>query len=226
MQSFGYSLLRYARALVDEYEASVPAQNLAVLQTLRQATAFLNPRLYRGICREPLQPFPSLDPLFLDAPESEEWLASNRAARIRFRELQGELEDDLDLNLDCVDRLEDAREIHSLLEDRHEYEIILLERDASGSAPLLLGYDIGYWVGDHYSLICDSLVTPTWHPPQPEDFAELAAYARGLNEHVLFPDRTSAEAFREFYRSRDWAETESEPGEFCIIRVSAAPPAG
>jgi hypothetical protein len=45
------------------------------------------------------------------------------------------------------------------------------ELDTSGH---LLGYDIGYWRGDHYSLISDSFVAPCWHPPAPDAFRTLA----------------------------------------------------
>jgi hypothetical protein len=33
----------------------------------------------------------------------------------------------------------------------------------------ILGYDVGYWAGDHYSIIADTIITPTWHGPPEKD---------------------------------------------------------
>jgi hypothetical protein len=103
---------------------------------------------------------------------------------------------------------------------------VLLERDYALPQPGVLGYDVGYWSGDHFSLINDTLVAPLWHPPQPEDFQELAAHAHELNNHVLFPSASLAAKFRQWYLTKPWAETEYEPGEFCLIRVSSLATAG
>jgi len=61
---------------------------------------------------------------------------------------------------------------------------------------------------------------PRWHPPDPKDFQEVAGQLRSLNQHVLFDSQEHATQFLQYYKSRPWAESEDEPGEFCIIRLS------
>jgi hypothetical protein len=78
----------------------------------------------------------------------------------------------------------------------------------------LFGYDVGYWGGDHFLIVCDTVVAPQWHPPDPDDFFEVAERVRGLNEHLLFPNHGDALAFRSYYLSKEWAETEFGPGQF------------
>ena len=227
MQSVGYSILRRADLLVDEYEKSDSAlQNREHLAALRLATSPLNPRRYRGISRQPLEPEATRDLAIRQELEPAAKLGRNASARARFRKLVGFPEYDPEASEECLAKLEDAEEVFSLLETPEEYEIVLLEKDDSESHPLILGYDVGYWSGDHFSIIYDTLVAPLWHPPQPEDFQELAVCARELNDHVLFPTARLAAKFRQWYVSKPWAETESEPGEFCIIRVSGVVTAG
>jgi hypothetical protein len=208
--------------MVEEYEKSVDAiRSREHLAALRAATSFLNPRAYRGISRQPLEPYETTDLARLRHMEPPETLRRNAKARLRFREILGEQGFDPEESEDCLSSLEDAAEVHALLETAGEYEVVLLERAFPHVSPGVLGYDVGYWSGDHFSLICDTLVAPLWHPPQPEDFGELAMRARALNDHALFPSAVLASRFREWYVRKPWAETEHEPGEFCVIRVSA-----
>lgn len=86
------------------------------------------------------------------------------------------------------------------------------------SAPVL-GFDVGCWGGDHFSLICDSMVRPTWHPPSVDDFDALAEAVCALNEHFLFPSADTAARFRQRYMEFGWAENETVPGEFEVIQV-------
>ena len=85
----------------------------------------------------------------------------------------------------------------------------------------LLGYDVMWYWGHYMSIISDTLVRPFWHPPDPSDLSELAAHARSLNEHVLFPAPEEAERFIAYYRTRPWAEAES-PAGFCVVQVSTS----
>ncbi len=82
-----------------------------------------------------------------------------------------------------------------------------------------LGFDVGFWRSDHFSLIADTAICPTWHPPAPKDWAELSNRLLRLNNHALFDSVADAEEFRAYYRSKDWAETEDAPGEFAVIEV-------
>jgi hypothetical protein len=97
--------------------------------------------------------------------------------------------------------------------------VVKVLRDAFVDSPAVLGFDVGYWGGDHYSIICDSIVTPTWHPPHPEDFEKLAGAVAALNENLLFRTADEAATFRTRYMEFAWAETEGYPGEFAVIQV-------
>jgi hypothetical protein len=140
---------------------------------------------------------------------------------VRFRQIIGDPNYDPAVSEECLPSLDDAVKVHALLDRPEDYELVLLERDLSGPGSSVLGYDVGYWASHHFSLICDTLVMPLWHPPQPEDFGELAELARRLNAHLLFPAAYAAAAFREWYVGKAGAETESEPGQFCVMRVSS-----
>ncbi len=221
MQTHGYMILRFAGALVAEYEASDFAnQSREPLAMLRRTMSFINPHSYRGISRQPLAPYPTLDPNKLQHLEPPELIGVNAEARAKFLEIVGDPAYSQEHNEDSLPTLAAAREVYSKLERPEDYEIVLVERTPGRSKPDL-GYDIGYWAGDHFSLICDTLVMPVWHPPQPEDFSALAELARNLNPHMLFPTAGEASAFRDFYLSRSWAETEDRPGEFCVVSLSS-----
>jgi hypothetical protein len=60
----------------------------------------------------------------------------------------------------------------------------------------------------------------SWHPPAPDDFAEIALKLKKLNTNVLFNTYDEAADFKQYYQSKDWAETEMYEGEFCIIRLA------
>src|SRR6185295_10537326 len=108
---------------------------------------------------------------------------------------------------DILFSLQDAEEVWRLLEKPEDYEIVYVERTHFTSEYDELGYDVGYWGGDHFSLIADAAVMPRWHPPDEDDFLHLAERLRSLNEHALFATPAEAAAFRKYYKSRSWAET-------------------
>ncbi len=144
---------------------------------------------------------------------------SNQRARWRFREIIGEDNPGEDYDEDMLPNLTVAQEVYLLLDDPDEYEIVIMSREPLGTDIRSLGFDIGYWGGDHFSLICDSVIMPVWHPPDPTDFNELADKLKGVNEHVLFQTCAEAEKFRSYYMTKRWAESETVPGEFCIIQI-------
>jgi hypothetical protein len=150
----------------------------------------------------------------------------NKAARIKFREIlgEGEQEDAIDYDDCLLERLEHAQEVFSLLKDKQEWEIVHLMRGTIEQTERSFGFDIGYWGGDHFSVICDCVVMPTWHPPDPRDFDELAKALERLNNHLLFRSVADAEIFKAWYISRSWAESETYEGQFCLIRVDQVHP--
>lgn len=216
--------MRRPELLEEAYSYSPLAQKGTRIERL---TAFFNPKKYRGIERfglnadypyvEPGWQWTDIKPIDRDEP-----------ARNRLREIVGPdtsaLEEDrwmfdgpsLILNFDHV------AELRQLLSSPGEFELIEVAKYPARTSRPGIGFDVGYWASGNFSVLCDSMVWPMWHPP-PEDVAvELARHACNLNEHVLFPTEVAAQSFREFYNTQDWAET---PGEFEIIEVALVGPA-
>jgi hypothetical protein len=223
--SQGYLIVKKPLVSLKRYESScVAARNRDFLEQMRSAFARFPPEKYRGIARFPLDGCSWDDPAAVKALEdSGVDMRSNRNARARLDESLDK-SDDLD-DICLVPHIEDALHIHGLLDQPDSWEIIQIRRDEFQTGPTTLGFDIGYWGGDHFSIIADTIVTPMWHPPIPEDFAELIRQFSGLNQHLLFSRPQDAEEFRAYYRSKTWAETEcGESDFFCIIQVDLVPP--
>jgi hypothetical protein len=225
-QTSGYAIVRMPTGLVAAYDEKMRKHQAAELfQQLCERLKPLPRSAYRGTSRFPLMPFPSTDPDVVRAfEESGCDMRTEQVARRRFAEIQGTELPETDFDDDLLADLPAAREVFSLLTSPKNYEIVEIARAPFIENANTLGFDVGYWGGDHYSIICDSAVRPTWHPPQPECFEELALQLRMVNESFLFPSVESASVFRSWYRTQYWAETESRPDEFCIIQVNQPPP--
>ncbi len=171
---------------------------------------------YRGISRSPLAPLPSTDPKILDAfQDSGCDVYTEYDACLRLFELHpNDCSDDFDDNL--LADLVAAHDVFSRLKSPADYEITRFVRDAFLDDVECLGFDVGYWGGDHFSIICDSSVCPTWHPPQAENFDELARQLQLVNQHFLFSNPDDAARFRSWYIAQDWAES---IGELSIIQL-------
>jgi hypothetical protein len=223
MQHSGYAIIQRVEFDLEDYMRSPATQeNLHLLCALRETAPSLVPSRYRGIGRSWLQPFPSLDEgIIKQFADSGCDMSTEASARRRFCELMGDAEVPADFDEDLLKSEVQAREVFSLLRDAGRFELLHLSRREFVRSTGLLGYDIGYWGGDHYSLISDSFVAPRWHPPQPDIFHVLAQQLRCLNNCLLFPSAEAAATFRSWYRTQDWAETESHEDEFEIIQVCA-----
>jgi hypothetical protein len=202
-QTEGYFVVLKPKALVAQYAASKFAkQNAKSLKKLRECFRNFPPEQYRGVSREPLSRYGK----------------KNSESRSRIREILGD-EFSGDVNRDVDDDLlpshADARNILSVVDVPSLWEIVHISRGNHSGGNHTLGFDIGYWGGDHLSLIADTIVTPRWHPPALDDFAELANAMSGMNHNSLFDSYEDANCFRKYYESKSWAET----GEFWIIRV-------
>jgi hypothetical protein len=221
-QTSGYGILRKAAPLVASYDASMVSHKaFDLFNNLCEALGQLPRTNYCGISRFPLQPLPSTDPAILRSFEDRgSDVHINFAARLRFLKFHERRQRVIDFDEDLLADYSTAAEVFSLLESPDDYEIVQLVRDPFCNNAECLGFDIGYWGGDHYSIICDSAVRPTWHPPQPECFEKLAKELSLINESFLFPSVETAARFRSYYRTQDWAEIESYPDEFCIIQVN------
>ena len=118
-------------------------------------------------------------------------------------------------------KYETAVRIFQQLEKRNEHEIIkiFLPKKIDNSDNLL-GYDIGYFGGECFSIICDSIVMPRWHPPVLEDLEILTKQTERLNKNMLFSDKGLAQEFYDYYIEQEWAEKPLCPGQIQIIGVS------
>jgi hypothetical protein len=226
MQTDGYMIVLKPGALRERYlqfisDKRTPAYADYIRQ-LRTAFSGVDPKRYRGISRAPLMAFPCLDEKVIEEFQTTGCeMRSNAKARYRFRQLIGDVEANYNAGVDedLLSSQTDAEQVLDLLDDRGLWEIIHLSRGCLASSLSTLGFDIGYWGGDHFSLIADTIVAPTWHPPDPEDFDGLKEALAQLNANLLFDSPHEAETYRAYYKSRRWAETEAHEGEFCLIRV-------
>jgi hypothetical protein len=221
-QTSGYAIVRMPTALVTAYNELMRSHQAAELfQRLCDKLKSLPRAAYRGISRFPLMPLPSLDPEVLRTFEETGCdVKTEQAARRRFLELLGDDIPASDFDEDLLPDYATASDVFSFLESPNEYEIVQIAREPFFADVRCLGFDVGYWGGDHYSIICDSAVRPTWHPPQAECFDELVRELKMVNESFLFPTSEGAVRFRSWYRTQFWAENEFRPDEFCIIQVN------
>jgi hypothetical protein len=118
--------------------------------------------------------------------------------------------------------LEHAGHMKAVLAALHSTTYEMVELCTGAEHPQnLLGFDVGYWGRGNFSILCDVVVWPVWHPPT-RDTLPLAAHTfRELNAHCLFPTQRAAEIYLDWYRLQSWAETEAEPGEFTVIGVGS-----
>jgi len=215
----GFALMRTASDLEAAYTASPFFEHAQThLQALRRHLPFIRFSSYRGIGRYPIAEQDQGEPGWQWAgavpPESE------ADARSVLRRLLGPGDDDL--VTPCprafLPRPEDAHEVHSALLEPERYEIV--ELCAPPDRPRdLLGFDIGYWGGGNFSILCDAAIWPLWHPPASESFSELSKLTNRLNGHALFPSPRAATRYLEWYTRQVWAE--KEPSEFILIGVGA-----
>jgi hypothetical protein len=122
-----------------------------------------------------------------------------------------------------VPGLSHAREVLELISSPEKFEIVEVARFPSRTNNISLGFDVGYWASGNFSLICDCAIWPLWHPPPLDVFEEVAPQLSCVNGNGLFPTAEAALAFRDFYRSQTWAETEDDgPGQLELIEVAKA----
>lgn len=223
-QEKGFMIVRKTDELFGKYmEGGLVAENIEYCKALRDTFSFVNPKSYRGVSREPLTPWSSDD----DKVLSNDNIPVNIKVRKKFLEVNGQDrnifdydEDGWDYNKELIASFNDAIEIYSMLDNPAGYEIIEVVRFNWGTECDFLGFDIGYWGSDHFSLISDLVIMPQWHPAAPEDFDELKKHFLSLNEYCLFPNAQVAEDFKNYYLSKSWSESEEYCDEFCIIQIS------
>ena len=217
----GLSLMKMPRVLNEAYERSPGVQqNWHELKRFREIFKNIDPAAYRGIERCALAEIPQPAPGWVEATPPNTLANVDQKARRRLLEILGADHQCVHYPCSVISTLAEAKELRLLVDRPEEYEIVRLS-DADVDEGHMLGYDVGYWGGGDYSILCDSVIWPVWHGPVPESFDHLARHVGCLNAQMLFPDHVSAERFRSFYIAQPWAETEAQAGEFSVIRIEA-----
>ncbi len=118
----------------------------------------------------------------------------------------------------CLERPEQAWAVYDALSEKSTYEVI--ELCSTSDLPRdLLGFDVGYWGGGNFSILCDAAIWPIWHPPDLAALPDLARTLSVLNAKALFPTEDSAKRYRDWYAEQPWAE--DDPSAFTIIAIGA-----
>jgi len=210
MKNSGYLIVKKPDEILRSYEESIVQRNvLEQYKKFRNAFSYFNPTKYLGISRDPMFGVPKkLQSEFIGILEPE---AVDFLSHIQERNLY-----DDDLIYDYSDAINTFKKI----KNKQIYDIIHVRKETFEDNSNVLGFDIGYWEEDHFSLIADTIVTPTWHGPPEKDYNELLDKLKPLlNENLLFNTVKEAEEFKSYYKTKDWAETEGYPGEFCTIQI-------
>ena len=222
-QQEGYGIFWKPEKLVDWYLHSLSRRPSPAIDRMLEVFPAEERAAYRGVFRRPIMP------LSADGPFSDDMYRNPtgmKAARMLFRDFLdvGRSEQNEDHDKDLLDSIAEAQQVFALLDRESEFEICRLRREPFDVNGQTLGFDVGYWGGDHFSLIADSYVIPSWRPPPPHEAPEVAARLADLNSHLLFATGDEAAQYRDFYRRRGWGERERYPGEFEIIQIDFVPP--
>jgi hypothetical protein len=214
----GFAIMLRNDIVVARYEATVlRPEDRVFYDSLRSVLAPHDPSHYRGFSRTPLEAPATSDAAPLDALGGAQ--LEPRATH-RFREILSSLPDEAE-TAHLLPSFDLALEVYARLDSPDHYEIVHLSRKELSSNQSTLGFDVGYWGGDHFSILADAAVVPTWHPPDPDSFLILRDALGTLNASFLFPSAEAARMYRAFYLTQAWAESEFYSGEFVIVRVSA-----
>jgi len=185
------------------------------VQEIRAANPIIDPGKYRGINRNPLMQLGTVDlDQYIASMNSHPSLnADNLDARHRLTEIVSK-SPRTSKELDHLDTIEQAIEVYNLIESsqKNKYEIIRFTRHVEPLSINTLGLDIGVW-GNDYSILCDSVITPVWHPVPIESINEISLLLNDLNDNNLFSNHKSAESFLNYYLTQEWAEQQSTDSE-------------
>jgi hypothetical protein len=101
------------------------------------------------------------------------------------------------------------------------YEVIkisLMEQNCDTEN--FLGFDVGYYGGDCFSALCDSIIMPQWHPIPSDCISTLLPHIRKLNHNLLYQNYKDALDYCNFYLKQEWSEKSMYENQFCVISVS------
>jgi len=210
----GFLIVEDASVIVAAFDAAQIAEGWAKpLRDLRNELRFIDPTKYRGMGRSPLEPY--LGTIIERHRRERGEDVSNLKARKRFAELVGAD------NGPLIPDLETSRNLLPLLDKPDLWEIIGVSQASLEPTAKTLGFDLGWWGSEFYSVIADCAVAPAWHGPPLERLRELARHLGSLNGNVLFPGAVNALEFLSYYERQDWAETDN----FVPVRIEEVTPA-
>jgi hypothetical protein len=183
-------------------------QNKNSLERLRALLSFIKPQNYKGIGRTIF----TADPFYLSKttgeiltwPDTTKSLSANNSAKFKLLEIEKRQKDNERINF-CFDNITEANSVFDLLDDKTKFEKIETSLDQRKSLPESYGFDIGYWCGD-FSIIADTAIKPTWHPPDFDDMDDIVLQLKKLNQYCLFDNYKDALDYKEIYLSKKWAE--------------------
>jgi len=222
MKRSGHILILRPDLDLERYEAAdFIKTNLHHLKRLRELLNFINPANYRGTGRDFFDAWPymvnSKGEVELST-DSDSTINDNLTARRKLAELEKMVVDhDSFADLPFYS-LQDMLEVYDLLESRDDYEIIQFFENEPNTTPQTLGFDIGYLAAD-YSVIADTAIKPTWHPPDFEDMGDIIEHLKKLNRNCLFSTFKDAKDYRECYLAKEWGEKETYEGQITVIQV-------
>ena len=210
-----YALMQRSDALEATYTSSpVYRQAPTEIDAIRAVLSGTTLVSYRGIGRYPFTEFPEKGPGWQgDGPIA---LDPEPRARALLLESLGAYNYKTPYPRAFLQSAEQAWAVYSALSEKNKYEVVEVCTPPDHPRDLL-GFDIGYWGGGNFSIICDAAIWPVWHGPDSTALPELANVLSQLNQHGLFPTESSAEAYREWYLKQPWAEV--EPSDFTVIAV-------
>ncbi len=183
-------------------------QNKNSFERLRELLSFIKPQNYKGIGRATF----TADPFYfnsttgeikslLDTPKS---LIEDNAAKYKLLEIEKHKKDDTRIDF-YFENIIDTNSVFELLDDKTKFEKIETILDQREILPKSYGFDIGYWCGD-FSIIADTAIKPTWHPPDFDDMDDIVLQLKKLNQYCLFDNFKDAFDYKEIYLSKKWAE--------------------
>jgi hypothetical protein len=172
------------------------------------------PLQYRGIGRYPFTEYPEKGPGWQG--DGEVPVDPEPHARVLLLRFLGPDENDLPWPRAFLQQVDQARAIYDALADKQRYELVEV-CSVPESPRQLLGFDIGYWGGGNFSIVCDAVIWPVWHGPDARSLPDFAGAVRELNQHGLFPTERAAKSYLEWYRTQSWVE--GEPSEFTVMAV-------
>jgi len=208
----GYLIERSFERMYAEFDRPADPDEIIYSIPRRGVPAAGSSKKYRGIARNPLQPwFQEL----AGAPGVTEPEEREAAAELRLLEDAGRSADDF------IHSLDDVKRVWEKLRAPTNWEVVwVADIEAGIAAPPhtpLLGFEPTWFTGDHLSAIADCMCFPIWHGND-EGGLLFAEHHDRLNEHALFPTQHEAQVFLQHYRSFDWTET----GEYVIAEVRLA----